>query len=117
MGYCSGRYNVQEAVSEVLGRAIHEEVQTIIHETDQNRLTEIEPLVRDCCALDRGRERSEVICPNTSSRISNWHHPGRRTSGPVARLDARSNCVACLTIPRGICRRAGSCRPCPVDAP
>src|SRR6266851_1173497 len=82
MGYCSGRYNVQEAVSEVLGRAIHEEVQTIIHETDQNRLTEIEPLVRDCCALDRGRERSEVICPNTSSRISNWHHPGRRTSGP-----------------------------------
>jgi hypothetical protein len=54
--------NVQEA-SEILGRAAREEAQTTIHKTDQERLIKVESLVRDCGALDRGRERSKVIPP------------------------------------------------------
>jgi hypothetical protein len=84
-GYFLAGANVQEA-SEILGRAVREEAQASLHKTGQKGLIEVEPLVRDCGALDRGRERSKVIPPNTPLDRSSWIV---RANGSVVRAAMR----------------------------
>jgi hypothetical protein len=53
------RNYVQEGDQEKLDGATREEFQT--DEADQKALIQIEPLVCDCCAVDRGVQRSKMI--------------------------------------------------------